>query len=130
MLCINQLKKLLENKPEIVIANQIVVAFGGRVCLGYRIGEILYSRPPDDAQLQLPIACGNDADFQKNLANNKKAIVHFIGERPGNGHKSFAAYIVAPNVTTWNVKGVVSHQICKVVSGIAKTARHPIVAAN
>jgi len=82
-----------------------IVAREGRVRLGYRIGEILYGALPKD--------------------ESHRAILHVIGERPGSGHHAFSVYITAPRVSTWSQAGLVDHNITKVVSGIADTARLP-----
>jgi len=81
----------------------------GRVRIGYRIGEILYGQLPAD--------------------NSHRAILHVIGERPGSGHHAFSVYITAPKLNAWSQRGVVDHNITKVVSGIADTARKPARAA-
>ncbi|MGI9430467.1 MAG: ethanolamine ammonia-lyase light chain EutC, partial [Bythopirellula sp.] len=86
-----------------------IVVEGGRVRIGYRIGEILYGELPDK--------------------ESHRAILHVIGERPGSGHHAFSAYITAPQVRTWSRTGLVDHNITKVVSGIADTARLPALGA-
>jgi ethanolamine ammonia-lyase large subunit len=90
-------------------APENLVVTGGRVRLGYRIGEILFADSGDDA--------------------SHKGVIHIIGERPGNGHQTFSAYIVAPRTTLWNKTGTVDHNHAKVVSGISDTSLDPKSAA-
>ena len=90
-------------------APENLVVTGGRVRVGYRIGEILFADSGDVA--------------------SHKAVIHIIGERPGNGHQTFSAYIVAPRTTLWNQAGTVDHNHAKVVSGISDTALPPKSAA-
>lgn len=78
----------------------------GRVRAGYRIGESLFS------SLQ-----------------NKRAILHIIGERPGTGHHTFSVYITNADQKVWSKVGQADHNITKVVSGIASTALAPQTAA-
>ena len=63
-------------------------------------------------------------------APGKHAILHVIGERPGSGHRTFSAYLTVADGATWKRRGVVDHNITKVVSGIATTALVPKRAAN
>ena len=90
-------------------APENLVVIGGRVRAGYRIGEQLFA---DN---------GNEASH--------KAVIHIIGERPGNGHQTFSAYIVAPQVKMWSEAGIVDHNHAKVVSGISDTTLDPQAAA-
>jgi len=92
-----------------VSADPIVVRHG-RVRAGYRCGEILF---------------GGDGP-----TNQSKGIVHIIGERPGSGHHNFSAYLSAPPVSTWKVKGKLDHNLSKVVSGISDTSLKPELAAR
>ena len=77
--------------------------------LGYRVGEQLFGKLADRSA--------------------HRAILHIIGERPGSGHHAFSVYITAPPVATWSQAGLTDHNITKVVSGIADTAREPALAA-
>jgi ethanolamine ammonia-lyase large subunit len=79
-----------------------LVVRSGRVRAGYRIGELLFG--------------GQD---------EKCAVLHVIGERPGTGHHTFSVYITAPHGSVWEKRGTVDHDITKVVSGIATTALPP-----
>jgi len=90
-------------------APEHLVVTSGRVRAGYRIGELLFggSQPADQP----------------------RAVVHVIGERPGSLHHTFSAYITAPAASVWAQAGKVDHNITKVVSGIADTALAPAAAA-
>jgi ethanolamine ammonia-lyase large subunit len=90
-------------------AEEHLVVRGGRVRIGYRMGEILFGHLPPEGP--------------------HRAILHIIGERPGSGHHAFSVYITAPKPGTWSQAGAVDHNLTKVVSGIADTALPPIVAA-
>jgi len=91
------------------VAPQLLVVKNGRVRVGYRIGELLFSEQPE-----------NDMH---------RAVVHIIGERPGSMHHTFSAYITAPAIKTWSRKGLVDHNITRVVSGVAADALAPPEAA-
>lgn len=98
---ITELVRLLRVE-NISCAPEIIVVCGGRVRVGYRIGETLFSN--------------------KNAELVQHAIIHVIGERPGNGHNTFSAYItVSPH---W-LAGEIDHNITKVVSGISPTSLCP-----
>ena len=86
-----------------------IVVTNGRVRAGYRIGELLFG--------------GLDPDV---LA----AIVHVIGERPGNGHHTFSAYVTRLPARLWARRGVVDHNHTKVICNIADTALDPVLAAQ
>lgn len=90
-------------------APENLVVISGRVRAGYRIGEKLFANSGSETA--------------------HKAVIHIIGERPGNGHQTFSAYIVAPEVATWNSPGSVDHNHAKVVSGISDTSLAPEAAA-
>lgn len=92
------------------VAPEPLVVRGGRVRVGYRIGELLYGQLMQE--------------------DTHRAILHIIGERPGSGHHAFSVYITAPTVSTWAQPGVVDHNVTKVVSGIADTALAPAKAAK
>ncbi len=77
-----------------------IVVTSGRVRAGYRIGETLFGGLSD-----------------------RRAILHLIGERPGTGHHTFSVYITTPPGSVWGRRNEVDHNITKVVSGIAATAR-------
>jgi hypothetical protein len=90
-------------------APEHVVVTHGRVRAGYRIGETLFGRlAPDSAA----------------------AMVHVIGERPGNGHHTFSSYITTLPARVWATPGVVDHHHTKVISNIADTALDPALAAR
>ena len=101
----------LENnlqKKNFKLAPEILVLKGGRVRAGYRIGEGLFGGSPD--------------------AQEHRALIHIIGERPGTMHHTFSAYISAPSAGVWG-KANIDHDITRVVSGIADTALKPALAA-
>src|SRR6185503_2394843 len=85
-------------------APEHVVVTHGRVRAGYRIGETLFGGLPGDA---------------------RAAVVHVIGERPGNGHHTFSAYVTRMPARVWARPGVVDHNHTKVISNIADTALDP-----
>ena len=91
-------------------APELLVVHGGRVRAGYRIGELLFGTKADPAAY--------------------RGIVHIIGERPGNMHHTFSAYITALPAATWNEAGRTDHNVTRVVSGVADTALQPATAAR
>lgn len=98
---LEQLREDLGDQGWSVSPEHLVVT-SGRVRAGYRIGEVLFSG-----------------------LEGSRAILHVIGERPGTGHRTFSTYITSPAGSVWARKGVVDHNITKVVSGVAKTALDP-----
>ena len=90
-------------------AVEILVVRGGRVRVGYRIGEFLFGR--------------------SETAPAPRAVVHIIGERPGTMHHTFSAYITVATAGVWK-EGKIDHNITRVVSGIADTALKPDLAAK
>jgi ethanolamine ammonia-lyase large subunit len=90
-------------------APEHLVVTSGRVRAGYRIGEALFDALPPTASA---------------------ALVHVIGERPGNGHHTFSAYITRLPASAWARHGVVDHNHTKVISNIADTALDPVLAAQ
>lgn len=92
------------------LAPEYIVVTNARVRAGYRMGEILF---------------GSFADKNKNCA-----VLHIIGERPGNGHHTYSVYLTGTDVNTWSQAGLTDHNITKVVANIADTALDPIVAAD
>lgn len=91
------------------VSDKKIVITNGRVRAGYACGEILF---------------GNK--------NSKRShgIIHIIGERPGSGHHNFSAYLTVSKSDTWYTKGIVDHDISRVVSGISDTALNPQKAAS
>ncbi len=87
------------------LSKENIVITNGRVRAGYLCGELLFGKK------------GNSLE--------RKGIIHIIGERPGSGHHNFSAYLTVANVNTWNVKGLVDHDISRVVSGISDTSLIP-----
>nr|HPR33792.1 ethanolamine ammonia-lyase subunit EutB [Prolixibacteraceae bacterium] len=92
------------------ISSDIIVITNGRVRAGYECGKTLFGIPED--------------------LSSKKGIIHIIGERPGNGHHCFSAYITVAPVRFWNKKALIDHNITKVVSGISDTSLLPEEAAR
>ena len=86
-----------------------VVVTNGRVRAGYRIGELLFGDPGMPAPATL---------------------VHVIGERPGNGHHTFSVYVTTLSRSVWSNRGVADHNHTRVISNVADTALHPVVAAQ
>ncbi len=84
-----------------------IVLRRGRVRAGYRIGEQLFGGLP-----------------------GRRAVVHVVGERPGTGHRTFSAYLTAPDGAAWARPGGVDHDITRVVAGVANTALPPGDAAR
>lgn len=90
------------------VAPEAIVCTSGRVRAGYRAGEVLF---------------GTRSNKQE-----KCAMLHVIGERPGSEHHSFSVYLSAPAVSTWATAGKLDHDVTKVVANIADTALVPDVA--
>ncbi len=86
-----------------------VVVTHGRVRAGYRIGETLFGGPE---------------------APESATLVHVIGERPGNGHHTFSVYVTTLRRSVWSTVGVADHNHTRVISNVADTALHPVVAAQ
>ncbi|MDT7832105.1 ethanolamine ammonia-lyase subunit EutB [Flavobacteriaceae bacterium S356] len=105
---LQELEKLLLEK-EYALSPRHIVITNGRVRAGYASGELLFG--------------------QKNKKTKSKGIVHIIGERPGSGHHNFSAYLTVATQDTWGIKGLIDHNITKVVSGISDTAFSPKEAA-
>lgn len=90
-------------------APEHIIVTTGRVRAGYRIGELLFGGRP---------------------AGDSAVVVHVIGERPGNGHHTFSAYVTKLRTSVWSQGGVVDHNHTKVISNIADTALDPVLAAQ
>lgn len=90
------------------VADETIVVTRGRVRAGYRIGEQLFGQRTDTSR--------------------HAALLHLIGERPGNGHHTFSIYLTAPTVADW-AKGGIDHDITRVIAGVADTALKPEQAA-
>jgi ethanolamine ammonia-lyase large subunit len=90
-------------------APEHVVVTNGRVRAGYRIGEMLFS------ELQAPA---------------RATVVHVIGERPGNGHHTYSVYVTTLPRSVWARWGTADHNHTHVISNVADTALHPVVAAR
>lgn len=105
---LDNLRKILLQKGYSLGKDHIVIT-NGRVRAGYMCGEVLFGV---DDKSQTP-----------------KGIIHIIGERPGSVHHNFSAYLTVAPVNVWSSKGVVDHNISRVVSGISDTAFKPELAA-
>jgi ethanolamine ammonia-lyase large subunit len=105
---LEELRRLLASAG-LRAAPEHVVATNGRVRAGYRIGETLFGRLAPDA---------------------RAAVVHVIGERPGNGHHTFSAYVTRMPARVWARPGIIDHNHTRVISNIADTALDPKVAAQ
>ncbi len=103
---LGELRKQLEARG-MHVSKKHVVVHNGRVRAGYQIGRVLFSQS----------------------GNRPKTIIHVIGERPGNGHQSFSAYITPLTGTLW-AAGKADHNLTKLVSGISNTSLKPIDAAH
>lgn len=84
------------------VAPNIIAFERGRVRVGYKTGEIVFSG-----------------------STGCKAIIHVIGERPGSGHDCFSAYMTVADGQLWSQAGGVDHDVTRVVSGISATALEP-----
>jgi ethanolamine ammonia-lyase large subunit len=91
------------------LAPETLVVTHGRVRAGYRIGERLFG----------DVTPGTLA-----------TIVHIIGERPGNGHHTYSAYVTQLDAHVWTQPGVADHNHTRVISNIADTALDPVTAAQ
>lgn len=85
------------------------VVEGGRVRVGYRMGEDLFGASP---------------------ATSMRAVIHLIGERPGSMHHTFSAYLTAAPAAIWSRAGTVDHNITRLVSDISDTTLDPVTAAR
>ena len=95
-------------KAGLTLSDTNIVVTGGRVRVGYKAGETLFSK----------------------TGKAPKAIVHVIGERPGSGHHAFSAYLARVTPATWAKAGTVDHDQAKVLSGISNTGLLPEEAAR
>jgi ethanolamine ammonia-lyase large subunit len=92
------------------LAPEHIVCTSGRVRAGYHAGEILFGALP--------------------TSDSRRAILHLIGERPGSGHHAYSVYMTVAQVSEWAQRGLVDHNITRVVSGIADTQLEPRLAAR
>ncbi len=102
--------RVLMDKSSVKVNEANIVITNGRVRAGYACGEVLFGSMSDP---KLP-----------------KGILHIIGERPGTEHRNYSVYITAAPSGVWGHKGVVDHNITRVVSGISDTALDPKQAAS
>lgn len=106
---LTELRRVLK-KQGFKTAPENLVVLSGRVRAGYRIGEKIFAKSGPESK--------------------HKAVIHIIGERPGNGHQTFSAYIVSPKIKLWNQTGAIDHNHAKLVSGISDTSLDPQEAAR
>ena len=106
---LTELRRLLK-KSGFKVSPKNLIIHNGRVRAGYQIGELLFAN--------------------KKPSKKRKGIIHIIGERPGNGHQSFSAYITLVPELVWSKPGKVDHNLTKLVSGISNTSLKPIEAAK
>jgi ethanolamine ammonia-lyase large subunit len=90
-------------------APEHIVVTRGRVRAGYRIGERLFGGVE---------------------GLSSATVVHVIGERPGNGHHTYSVYVTTLPRRVWSQAGVVDHNHTRVISNVADSALHPVVAAQ
>ena len=50
------------------------------------------------------------------------SVVHMIGERPGNGHRSFSCYVTSLPKSNWAKENYADHDKTSVVSGISDSS--------
>jgi len=105
---LNEIRVLI-NREGLNVSESNIVMKNGRVRAGYACGEVLFGRMAD------PKAT--------------KGILHIIGERPGTEHRNYSVYLTASPSGVWSHKGVVDHNITRVVSGVSDTSFDPILAA-
>jgi ethanolamine ammonia-lyase large subunit len=105
---LDELRRGLDAKGFRTAPEHVVVA-NGRVRAGYRIGEALFGALP---------------------AANRAAIVHVIGERPGNGHHTFSAYVTRLPANVWAKAGIADHNHTRLICNISDTSLNPVLAAQ
>jgi ethanolamine ammonia-lyase large subunit len=101
--------RVLFGKQRLQVSDTKMVITNGRVRAGYACGELLFGKLSDP--------------------KSTKGILHIIGERPGTEHRNYSVYITVAQSGVWGHKGVVDHNITRVVSGISDTAMDPKLAA-
>lgn len=89
------------------VADRTLFLHHGRVRAGYAAAQVLFANGHDDAP---------------------RALVHFIGERPGTRHQNASVYLTAPTGARW-ARGDVDHDETRVISGVSDTALTPEQAA-
>ncbi len=105
---LDELSKQLQASGHHLYQKPIIV-HNARVRVGYRIGEELFSRSNELAQI--------------------KTLINVIGERPGNGHNTFSAYISTATVGDWRARKQ-DHDRTDLISGISDTSLEPRQAAR
>ena len=104
------LDELRRGLTGIRLGPQPIVVQNGRVRAGYRIGESLFG--------------------SVEARDQKKTILHIIGERPGSGHRAYSVYLTNVAVRSWADSGAVDHNLTRVISGISNTSFDPRRAAR
>jgi ethanolamine ammonia-lyase large subunit len=104
---LEEIRKLLA-EGGVTMSEQNIVVTGGRVRVGYRIGEQLFAK-------------ADDKGF--------RGILHIIGERPGTMHHSYSVYITVAKGSVWQKKKI-DHDITRLVCNISDTALPPKQAAQ
>ena len=92
------------------VAPDTLVCTSGRVRAGYRTGEVLFGA--------------------RSNKQERCAMLHIIGERPGSEHHSFSIYLSAPPVSVWSTPGKLDHDVTKVIANVADTALVPDIAVT
>ena len=86
-----------------------IIVHNARVRVAYRMGEELFAR------------ASNSDDI--------KTVINIVGERPGNGHNTYSAYIATAAVSSWQMRNH-DHDQTELVSGISDTSLDPKQAAR
>ncbi len=102
-----EMRRLLR-EAGVSVADKNILVTGGRVRIGYRLGETLFER----------------AD-----PNSFRGVLHIIGERPGTVHHAYSVYITVAQGKVWAQKKI-DHDITRLVSNVADTALPPEEAAR
>jgi ethanolamine ammonia-lyase large subunit len=102
-----EMRRLLR-EAGVSVADKNILVTGGRVRIGYRLGETLFER----------------AD-----PNGFRGVLHIIGERPGTVHHAYSVYITVAQGKVWAQKKI-DHDITRLVSNVADTALPPEEAAR
>ncbi|MEM6731511.1 MAG: ethanolamine ammonia-lyase light chain EutC, partial [Myxococcota bacterium] len=90
------------------VAKRPVFLHHGRVRAGYSVAKTLFGEP---------------------TSSSRRALVHFIGERPGTPHQNASVYLTDTTGEHW-ASGRVDHDDTRVVSGISDSALDPERAAS
>ncbi len=105
---LQELKLQLQNRGLKIHPDPIIV-HNARVRVSYRIGEELFAHFTQTDQI--------------------KSVINIVGERPGNGHNTYSAYLATASVSAWKEKNH-DHDRTELVSGISDTSLEPRQAAQ